>query len=154
MAGATRAPNRSGATLRLRRLLAMVPWLSAQDGPTVDEVCARFGVTPQELRDDLELLTLYVGVPPYTPDRFFDLSIEGNRVHARVTPSLDRPLRLTPEEGLALIVAGQAVEGEADSALAIELPLIIVTDRVMRRAEGELELGAKVRFKRWFLRHW
>lgn len=117
-AGATRAPNRSGASRRLRRLLAMVPWLSAHDGPTVEEVCARFGLTPQELRDDLELLTLHVGVPPYTPDTFFDLAIEGDRVFARVTPSLDRPLRLTPEEGLALVVAGQTIDADADSPLA------------------------------------
>jgi proteasome accessory factor C len=96
----------------------MVPWLASQDGPTVDAVCARFGITPRELRDDIELLTLYVGIPPYTPDQFFDLSVEGDRVFARVTPSLDRPLRLTPEEGLALVVAGQALDAEPDGPLA------------------------------------
>jgi len=116
-ARAARSPNRSGASLRLRRLLAMVPWLASQDGPTVDAVCARFGLTPRELRADLELLTIYVGIPPYTPDQFFDLTIEGNRVYARVTPSLDRPLRLTPKEGLALVVAGQTLDTDDDSAL-------------------------------------
>jgi proteasome accessory factor C len=147
MAGTTRSPNRSGSGLRLRRLLAMVPWLSAQDGPTVDEVCARFGVTPRELRDDLELLTLYVGVPPYTPDRFFDLSIEGDRVFARVTPSLDRPLRLTPEEGLALVVAGQAIdvaggaEGEADGALARGLAKVAAVLGIDPADAVDVELG-------------
>ena len=102
-------PNRGAATTRLRRLLAMVPWLAANDGPTVDEVCARFGITTAELQADLDLLTLYVGVPPYTPDQFFEMTIEGGRVFARVTPSLDRPLRLTPAEGLALVVAGRAL---------------------------------------------
>jgi predicted DNA-binding transcriptional regulator YafY len=116
--GARRAPNRSGAGTRLRRLLVMVPWLASQDGPTVQAVCARFGITPKELRDDIELLTFHVGIPPYTPDQFFDLSVEGDRVFARVTPSLDRPLRLTPEEGLALVVAGQALEAEPDGPLA------------------------------------
>jgi proteasome accessory factor C len=139
MAGATRAPNRSGAGLRLRRLLAMVPWLSAQDGPTVEEVCARFGVTAAELRDDLELLTLHVGVPPYTPDRFFDLSIEGDRVYARVTPSLDRPLRLTPEEGLALVVAGQALG--ADGALASGLAKVAGVLGIDPADAVDVELG-------------
>ena len=74
------APSRSRADVRLRRLLAMVPWLARQDGPSVAEVCARFGITAAELQADLELLTLYVGVPPYTPDGLFDLSIEGDRV--------------------------------------------------------------------------
>ena len=41
--GAVMAPARS-ADDRLRRLLALVPWVVAHDGPTVDEVCARFGV--------------------------------------------------------------------------------------------------------------
>jgi proteasome accessory factor C len=118
MAATRRAANRSGAGTRLRRLLVMVPWLASQDGPTVEAVCARFGITAQELRDDIELLTMYVGIPPYTPDQFFDLSVEGNRVFARVTPSLDRPLRLTPEEGLALVVAGQTLDAEADGPLA------------------------------------
>lgn len=104
-----RAPNRGSAATRLRRLLAMVPWLAASDGPTVEEVCTRFDLTRAELRADLDLLTYYVGVPPYTPDQFFDLVIEGGRVFARVTPSLDRPLRLTPAEGLALVVAGRAL---------------------------------------------
>lgn len=97
---------------RLRRLLAMVPWLAAQDGRSVTEVCKRFGLSRKQLQDDLELLTLYVGIPPFTPDQFFDLSIEGDRVFARVTPALDRPLRLTPEEGLALVVAGQTLEAD------------------------------------------
>jgi proteasome accessory factor C len=96
----------------------MVPWLASQDGPTVDDVCARFGITPRELRDDIELLTMYVGIPPFTPDQFFDLSVEGDRVYARVTPSLDRPLRLTPEEGLALVVAGQALGDDDEGPLA------------------------------------
>lgn len=104
-----RGPNRGAATTRLRRLLAMVPWLAANDGPSVDDVCARFGLTTAELQADLDLLTLYVGVPPFTPDQFFEMTIEGGRVFARVTPSLDRPLRLTPAEGLALVVAGRAL---------------------------------------------
>jgi proteasome accessory factor C len=107
-----RQPNRAGASVRLRRMLAMVPWLVARDGPTVEEVCSRFGLSKKELQADLELLTVYVGVPPFTPDQFFEMTIEGDRVYARVTPSLDRPLRLTPEEGLALVVAGQALSAD------------------------------------------
>ena len=43
---------------RLRRLLAMVPWVAANDGPAVDEVCARFGIDEKQLAADLELLFL------------------------------------------------------------------------------------------------
>ncbi len=100
--------QRRTAASRLRRLLAMIPWLAGQDGPTVTEVCERFGNSRADLEADLELL-LYVGVPPYTPDQLFEIGIEGDRVFAHLTPTLDRPPRLTPEEGLALVVAGAAL---------------------------------------------
>lgn len=114
--------RRTTAAARLRRLLAMIPWLAANDGPSVDAVCARFGITPGELQRDLELLTLYVGVPPYSPERLFHVTVDGGRVFAHLTPALDRPLRLTPEEAVTLVAAGQALGevpgAEADGALA------------------------------------
>lgn len=114
--------RRTTAAARLRRLLAMVPWLAANDGPAVDEVCARFAISRAELQRDLELLTYYVGVPPYGPERLFHVTIEGGRVFAHLTPALDRPLRLTPDEAIALVVAGQALAevpgAESEGALA------------------------------------
>jgi proteasome accessory factor C len=106
--------------VRLRRLLVMVPWLASQEGPSVAEVCERFGIDEAELQADLELLTLYVGIHPYGPEAYFDLSIDGDRVYASMLPSLDRPLRLTPAEAVAVVVAGQAAAatGELDEALA------------------------------------
>lgn len=127
---------------RLRRLLAMVPWLATQDGPSVAEVCQRFGLSRKELQDDLELLTLYVGIPPFTPDQFFDLSIEGDRVFARVTPALDRPLRLTPEEGLALVVAGQTLDShDHDGPLARGLAKVAGVLGVQPGEAVDVELG-------------
>ena len=119
MSGARRT-SRSRSDVRLRRLLVMVPWLASQDGPSVAEVCDRFGITPTELQADLELLTLYVGIHPYGPEAYFDLSIEGDRVYASMLPSLDRPLRLTPAEAVAVVVAGQAAAaaGDLDDTLA------------------------------------
>ena len=140
----TRGPrqaNRSGSTRRLRRLLAMVPWLAASDGPRVEEVCARFGLSRKELEADLELLTLYVGVPPFTPDQFFDLTIEGDRVFARVTPSLDRPLRLTPEEALAVVVAGSALGSGDDDALARALAKVAGVLGIAPADAVDVELG-------------
>lgn len=114
--------RRSNAGVRVRRLLALVPWLAANDGPTVAAVCDRFRISEEELRRDLELLSSSVGVPPYTPDALFHISVERGRVFANLTPTFDRPLRLTPEEGIALVVAGRAldeVEGaEPDGPLA------------------------------------
>ena len=69
------ASRRTTAGARMRRLLALVPWLAANDGPSGADVCARFAITKAELQRDLELLTLYVGVPPYGPERLFHVTI-------------------------------------------------------------------------------
>ena len=48
--------GRGSAEESLRRLLALVPWVASQDGPRIEEVCARFGCSEAELAQDLELL--------------------------------------------------------------------------------------------------
>ena len=98
---------RPSASDRLRRLLALVPWVVAQNGPTLDEVCSRFGLTQAELVADLDLIFL-CGVYPFTPDSLVDVVVADGRVWIHYADYLERPLRLTPEEGLALVAAGTA----------------------------------------------
>jgi len=94
------------AEARLHRLLALVPWVAAHDGPLVADVCARFGCTEAELVDDVELLFL-CGLHPYTPDMLIEVDVADGRVWIRYAEYFARPLRLTPAEGLALLAAGQ-----------------------------------------------
>ncbi len=96
----------SGA--RLQRLLAMVPWIAAHDGPTVAEVCERFGLTAAQLAADLEVVWL-VGVPPYTPDALIDVVQEGDRVWIHYADVFASPQRLTPDQAVALLAAGASV---------------------------------------------
>lgn len=93
---------------RMQRLLSMVPWIAAHDGPTLDEVCARFDVTPKELAADLEVMWL-VGLPPYTPDALIDVVQEGDRVWIHFADVFDAPQRLTPDQAVALLTAGASV---------------------------------------------
>lgn len=93
---------------RLRRLLALVPWVAAQDGPAVAEVCERFGYTEEELSEDLELLFM-VGVHPFSPDTLIEADIADGRVWIRYADYFARPLRLTPPEALAIVAAGSAL---------------------------------------------
>ena len=106
---------------RLGRMLAIVPWIAAHDGPQLEEVCRRFNVTERELVADLELLFL-CGVHPFTPDTLIDVDIAGGRVWIRFADWFRRPLRLTPPEGLALVSAAAtmlAVPGaDPDGALS------------------------------------
>ncbi len=104
------APPRTSAPDRVARLLAVIPWIAAHDGPTLDEVADRFGISRRKLEEDLAVLTL-VGVPPYTPDTLIEVTIEGDRVWLRFADVFARPLHLTPEQGLALVAAGAASRG-------------------------------------------
>jgi proteasome accessory factor C len=99
---------RSSADERLRRLLALVPWVVAADGPTIEEACTRFGLTESELIAELDLVWC-CGVHPFTPDSLMEVTVEDGRVWIRYADWFDRPLRLTPEEGLALVAAGAAL---------------------------------------------
>jgi proteasome accessory factor C len=106
---------------RLQRLLAMVPWIAAQDGPTVEEICSRFDLTPAQLAADLEVIWL-VGLPPYTPDALVDVVQEGDRVWIHYADFFDAAHRLTPDQAVALLTAGASVlalpGADPDGALA------------------------------------
>ena len=72
---------------RLRRLLAILTWLAQEGEAPIDEVAARFDLTPTALVAELEMAAC-CGVPPYTPgpaarDR-------GHRGHG-VDPGRDDP---------------------------------------------------------------
>ncbi|HVF13808.1 MAG TPA: WYL domain-containing protein [Acidimicrobiales bacterium] len=99
---------RLSADERLQRLLALVPWVAARDGPRLEDVAARFGCREDELVDDLQLLFL-CGLHPYTPDMLIDVDIADGRVWIRYADYFARPLRLTPAEGLGLLAAGRTL---------------------------------------------
>jgi proteasome accessory factor C len=115
---------RESAAERLGRLLAVVPWVAAHDGPTVAEVCRRFGVEEKTLLEDLNLLFM-CGVYPFTPDVLIDVDVSEGRVWIRMADYFRRPLRLSPQEGLALVSAGSALlsvpGADPDGALATAL---------------------------------
>ena len=135
------------AEARLHRLLALVPWVAANDGPLVADVCARFGCTEEELVDDVELLFL-CGLHPYTPDMLIEVDIADGRVWIRYAEYFARPLRLTPAEGLALLAAGQVVlagpGADPDGALARGLRKLATALGVGDAEAVEVALGSAV----------
>ncbi|MBV8162308.1 MAG: WYL domain-containing protein [Acidimicrobiia bacterium] len=90
-------------------MLALVPWVAAREGPTVEEVCERFGCSEAELLADLDRLFM-CGLYPYTPDVLIEVDVAEGRVWIRYADYFSRPLRFTPAEGLALLAAGKAVQ--------------------------------------------
>lgn len=94
---------------RLQRMLALVPWILANPGATMAELATRFGIDESELERDLELLPM-CGLPPYTADRLIDVWVgEDGAVSIRLAEYFERPLRLTPAEGVALLAAGRTL---------------------------------------------
>jgi proteasome accessory factor C len=127
---------RAPADVRLARLLDIVPWIAAHDGPRVEEVCRRFDISEQELLSELNLLFL-CGLYPFTPDMLIDVDVAGGRVWVRMADYFRRPLRLSPHEGMALASAASAfldVPGaDRDGALA----------KALEKLETVLGLGAE-----------
>src|ERR1700729_3231360 len=113
-AGAAQAPpgrpatvrqtERPTATDRLQRLLALVPYVVSRNAVGMAETATAFGITEEELVDDLNMLwCVELRSPdPYCP---IDLSYEGGEIVVSEAESFDRPLRLGVDEASALLVA-------------------------------------------------
>ncbi|BCL17198.1 protein pafC [Micromonospora sagamiensis] len=105
MSRTTARPTGSRASAdRLARLLNLVPYLLARPGIEIAEAAGDLGVTERQLREDLELLWV-CGLPGYGPGDLIDMAFDGDRVTITYDAGIDRPLRLTPDEALALVVA-------------------------------------------------
>lgn len=106
---------RTTAAQRMHRVLAEILWIADRDGPTVAEAAARFGVSPAQLRQDLEVASLIGGDSDDFLDMPVELYFEGEQVFVHLS-AFDRPLRLSPPEALALVVAGSALIGATPDA--------------------------------------
>ena len=113
----------SGTADRMTRLLTLVPYLTARpEGVPLAEAARDFGVPERQLRRDLELLWM-CGLPGYGPGDLIDLAFDGDRVRVTFTAGMVRPLRLTTDEAVALVVALRTL---------LELPGLAERDAVSR----------------------
>jgi len=90
------------ATDRLSRLLAMVPWLLNRQGVPLAAAARHFDITEAQLVKDLELLFV-CGMPGHMPDDLIDAEWDSGRVYLDNAEAISRPLRLAPDEAIALI---------------------------------------------------
>jgi len=100
----TGQPRMVTSAERLRRLLALVPYVSARRVVGLAETAETFGMTERELIDDLNLAwCVELRAPePYCP---IDLSYEDGEISISQAESIARPLRLAADEASALLVA-------------------------------------------------
>jgi proteasome accessory factor C len=127
---------------RLRRLLAILTWLAQEGEAPIDEVAARFDLTPNALVAELEMAAC-CGVPPYTPDQLLEIVVTEDTVSTLVGTTLARPRRLSPREGLGLAAAARALlavpGSDEDGALSRAL---VKLERALGQSAIDVELDA------------
>ena len=115
-----------GAPEQVARLLALVPWLLAHPGVRVDETAVLFGVSEQQLVRDLNVLW-FSGLPGLAMGDYIEVDMEAVQgegvIRVDNADYLARPLRLSSEEALALLVALRTLQ---------ELPGVTEGDAVAR----------------------
>jgi proteasome accessory factor C len=102
-------------------MLALLPYLRAHEPVSLTTLAAVCGATPEQVADDLTLLT-FCGVPPFSPYDMVDLMIDGDTVEVYMAPpALERPIRLSPTETRALVAALETAGHEPDDPLVTKL---------------------------------
>ena len=120
--------HKTDARDRLRRVLFLVPYAVRHPGIPAKDLARRCGISERELLDDLDFL-MEVGCPPFAPDDFLDLYVEGGRVYVALHQSFSRPPRFTESEAAALAAAAQALGGEGKDRVLRALRESVPRDR-------------------------
>ena len=102
---------------RLVRLLALPAWVAEHPGASFDEAAAHFGVGARTIERDV--YTLWVsGLPGGLPDALVDFDaeeFESRRLRLTRPLGLDRPIRLSREEAVSLLLALRVLIGLLDA---------------------------------------
>ncbi|QDP97278.1 WYL domain-containing protein [Microlunatus elymi] len=146
------APSRQAAAQtsqsQVRRLLSLIPYLREHDGAAIADVAEAFGVTPERIREDLGVLWM-CGLPGLSPGDLIDIdmdAVEGQGViHLSNADYLTRPLRLSADEALALLLALRTLRGvtarEDRAAIDRALEKLQAVAQVSDRAEVRVTGG-------------
>jgi len=134
----------TGARDQVARLLTLVPLLHARDEMAVEEAAAALGTTPAQVVKDLKVL-LMCGLPGGMPDDLIDVDLDALEdggdgvIHVRNADYLAHPVRLSPTEATALVVALRAVRDTAGPDARD------VVDRALAKLEQAAAEGAAYR---------
>ncbi|MFD4633231.1 helix-turn-helix transcriptional regulator [Streptomyces sp. NPDC058284] len=122
----------SNAIDQTRRMLSLVTYLRERPGAHVEDVARAFGITPDELISDLDVLPM-CGTS-FRGGDLLDIDTDGDRIWWHNPDDVAAPLRLAADEATALLVAARAVA---------TLPGLRESDRLaLLRATAKLETAA------------
>lgn len=127
---------------QVSRLLALVPYLQSHPGARLDDTASLFGVTPGQLRKDLDILYM-CGLPGLMPGDMIEVDMEAvdgeGVIHVSNADYLTRPVRLTADEAASLVLALLAVRDMADSTTSVAVDSALAK---LQAALGERALDA------------
>lgn len=124
---------------RLGRMLVIVPYLVRHPGAALEDVAALYDVPPAQLRRDLDLLFMS-GLPPYGPGDLIDVEVdEDDHIWITMADHFSRPLRLSRQEALAILL--RSAELLATPGLP-EAPALASAVRKLRDALGPETAGS------------
>ena len=98
---------------RINRVLSIMSIVSQNQGITVDELAQKVGMKPRTLMKELDFISL-VGKPPFKPDDYVDIYVENKKVYIEFDQKLNRPLRFTKPEAIAILLSLELLDPEVD----------------------------------------
>ncbi len=98
---------------RIHRILFILSYVSQNPGVRVEDLARQVGIRPAQLIKELEFMLL-IGKPPFRPDDYVDIYVEEQKVYVEFDQMLNRPLRFTRPEAMALLLSLQLLDPEVD----------------------------------------
>lgn len=98
---------------RINRILFILSSVVKHQGIRVDDLAHQVGLKPRQLLKELDFMML-IGKPPFRPDDYVDIYVEGDQVFVEFDQMLNRPLRFTRPEAMALLMSLQLLDPQVD----------------------------------------
>ncbi|CAB4772693.1 unannotated protein [freshwater metagenome] len=133
--------NKPTPLAETERLLALVPFITANQGISVKELSAAFDVSPKQMVSDLTTLWM-CGLPGYTALELMDLSFESGFVTIQNAETLQSPRTLNLEEQVALIMGLDLLSQSLPTDSALKQNIEILGQRLSKSSRITSKLRA------------
>ena len=101
-------------TERINRILFIMSFVSQNQGVLLSRLADAVGMRPRQLEKELDFMLL-IGKPPFRPDDYVDIYVdEESRVWIDFDQMLNRPLRFTRPEAMALLLSLELLDPEVE----------------------------------------
>jgi len=125
-------------TERINRILFILSYVSQNQGVTLEELARQVDMRPHQLTKELEFMLL-IGKPPFSPDDYVDIYVEDGCVYIEFDQMLNRPMRLTRAEAVALLMSLQLLDPEVDPEAVSSLK-----DKIERLIASSLDKTSRI----------